>query len=482
MFHKLREFFWDHRTWIGRAITISLIIHLGLLVVSGFIVILRAFSKPQAQFASVPPTRPALDPRQLEMKVRMEDLQKSGGRPRLTPRMMTQRPSEVALPEIKKLPETQRRKVQREFSALGVSGFGSGFGSGSGSGMGGSVGITLPRIMSGRCDPFERMRRLEQSGGSEDCEKAVVAALKWLAATQNSDGSWGKEFKASMTGLALLAFLGHCETPTSGQFQPTVRKAIDYLVGLGGGGKLALTSGNPWAYEHGIATYALAEAYTMTKEDAIVPVLQRAVGVIVGGQSGEGGWVYGYKSSDIDMSVTGWQVQALRAAQLTGLNIGGVDTAITKAAKGIQEMATDNGHFKYRHKGGEGGAGGRKTLTGAGLLSLLYLKEGTSAEVRDGFKALLEAYEGDRYSSAAIYAWYYNTQACFHRGDPVWSKWRRTFQKELLKAQLPSGAWAADGGSGAASSGAAKADAEIYRTCLATLMLEVYYRYLPTGK
>jgi hypothetical protein len=478
MIRQIRSFLWDRRTWIGRAITISVIIHLALIVTSGFIIILRAFSKPQAQFAAEPPARPALDARKLEMKVRMEDLQKSGGRPRLTPRIMTQRPSEVALPEIKKLPETQRRKVQREFASLGISGFGSGFGSGSGSGMGGGVGITLPRILSGRCDPFERMRRLEQAGGSEECEKAVVAALKWLAATQNPDGSWGTQFKGAMTGLALLAFLGHCETPTSGQFQQTVRKAIDYLVGLGGG-KLATSSGNPWAYEHGIATYALAEAYTMTREEPIIPVLQRAVGVIVGGQSDEGGWVYGYNSADIDMSVTGWQVQALRAAQLTGLNIGGVEEAIVKAAKGIREMAAADGHFKYRHRGT---GGGRKTLTGAGLLSLLYLKEGSSQEVRNGFKALLEAYDGDRYDTAAFYAWYYNTQACFQRGDPVWSKWRRIFQKELLRSQLPSGAWPAEGGSGAASSAGAKADAEIYRTCLATLMLEVYYRYLPTGR
>ncbi len=72
-------------------------------------------------------------------------------------------------------------------------------------------------------------------------------------------------------------------------------------------------SGHHEAYEHSIATYALCELYTMTKESGkeiprLESVLRKAVGVIVDGQRKEGGWDYGYKTdgpSGSDMSVSG---------------------------------------------------------------------------------------------------------------------------------------------------------------------------------
>jgi hypothetical protein len=193
----------------------------------------------------------------------------------------------------------------------------------------------------------------------------------------------------------------------------------------------------------------------MTKEEKLIPPVQKAAARVVGGMSADGGWFYNYASQNIDMSVTGWQVQALRAAQLTGLKIDGLDGALTEAAKGVKKMAGKNGHFIYHLGEGKGG-NGKPSLTGAGVLSLIYLKEGGSEEVRNGFKALLEADEKDKYEQAQLYAWYYNTQACYQKGDPVWNKWRRTFQKELLAHQLPTGAWEAEGTGGAASSSAAR--------------------------
>ena len=44
-----------------------------------------------------------------------------------------------------------------------------------------------------------------------------------------------------MTGLALLAYFGHCETPVSEEFGDSCMKGIVYLVNLGmkNDGKLA---------------------------------------------------------------------------------------------------------------------------------------------------------------------------------------------------------------------------------------------------
>ncbi|MFT5882212.1 MAG: hypothetical protein ACI9FG_000712, partial [Crocinitomicaceae bacterium] len=113
--------------------------------------------------------------------------------------------------------------------------FGDGWGDGDGSGTGGGGFGNLPATMKKRCSIADRMARLLANGGNKECEEAVMKSLRWLQSTQNSDGSWTNTNKGAMTGFALLAFLGHCETPISPEFGETVEKAIVYLVNLGMG-------------------------------------------------------------------------------------------------------------------------------------------------------------------------------------------------------------------------------------------------------
>ena len=132
-----------------------------------------------------------------------------------------------------------------------------------------------------------------------------------------------------MTGFALLVFLGRCETPNSEEYGDAVTRAIVYLVGLGmkNDGRLATSDvgSHAWVYEHGIATYALAEAYTFCSNLGIsIPNLDKvtktAGDMIIQGQGDSGGWVYGYKSTNGgDNSVGYWQIQALKACLHTKL-------------------------------------------------------------------------------------------------------------------------------------------------------------------
>ncbi|HEY2343132.1 MAG TPA: prenyltransferase/squalene oxidase repeat-containing protein, partial [Chthoniobacteraceae bacterium] len=179
---------------------------------------------------------------------------------------------------------------------------------------------------------------MEKSGGKRESELAVLAGLRWLKEHQNDDGSWGAEFKSSMSGLVLLCFLGHGEQPEDVEFGPTIKKAVDWMIDRGAefNGRMSLTKngwgGNAGVYQHAICTYAMGEYYSITQDDRIKDVLTRSVGFIVDGQNNNGGWRYNYEKGDFgDTSVTGWQVQALRAAHLTGLNIPGVDAALDKS-------------------------------------------------------------------------------------------------------------------------------------------------------
>ena len=77
---------------------------------------------------------------------------------------------------------------------------------------------------------------ITENGGTPQCEEAVVKSLKWLQKQQNKDGSWGgtpQNSKCAMTGLALLYYLAHCETPLSEDFGETVLKGISFLVDQG---------------------------------------------------------------------------------------------------------------------------------------------------------------------------------------------------------------------------------------------------------
>jgi hypothetical protein len=63
------------------------------------------------------------------------------------------------------------------------------------------------------------------------------------------------------------------------------------------------------------------------------------------------------------------------------------------------------------------------------------------------------------------------TQAKFQKGGADWDAWNRMFANELVQNQQRDGHW--EGGEHGGT---------VYTTTLCCLMLEVYYRYLPTYK
>ncbi len=120
---------------------VSILVHALLLLIGLYVVVFQ--STPKEEVAFIPPDRqrPNLEPRKLEMKVRVNQLTKRSSRPRLQPRMMVNAPSDLSLPEIKHDPNANRNKVQRTFKTMGTSGFGTGIGGGYGTGMGGGMGV-----------------------------------------------------------------------------------------------------------------------------------------------------------------------------------------------------------------------------------------------------------------------------------------------------------------------------------------------------
>jgi hypothetical protein len=336
----------------------------------------------------------------------------------------------------------------------------------------------IPAGMRSRCSMSERMKRLRESGGEDRAERAVREGLEFLTTKQNKEtGAFGEEYTVGMTGLTLLAYLGHCETPESPKFGDSVVNAALFLMDrcLKNDGKITNgKGGHHEAYEHAIGTYALAELYTMTKESGkeiprLESVLKKAVGVIVDAQTKDGGWPYGFAAQGKDdMSVSGWMIQALKAAYNTGRNFSGVerslDLATTKYLPAIQDS---EGAFKYNPDN----AKGKPTLTGAALLCMQIWKGADTPAYEKGLKYLIERYKNPS-PGGDFYAPYYNTQVFFLHEGPEWENYNKQFQPKLLDAQNKDGSWLNDGG--------ARKDHQILNTAWAILMLEVYYRYLPT--
>jgi len=347
------------------------------------------------------------------------------------------------------------------------------------------IGLSLPKSMQQRCDPKKRLARLRSGGGQEFTEAAILRGLDWLKANQDPEGSWGGKDKDvqgnpkatnkdAMTSMALLSFLGHCELQDSPKYGPTVRKAIEYITStppdkpVGGG--------NTGSYSHPIRTYALCEAYTMTKNRRLEEFAKRATIHLIKGQNETGGWAYGYGkgvTAHTDLSVTGWHVQALKAAALTGIPIEGLDQAMDKAIEYVRKCQDQTGKFAYKIK-----SSGKASLTGTGVLSLQMWKNAKTAEAQKGLDWIV-ANQAKEWRRVNVYEWYYHAQACFQAtgvsgGAKYWRAWNKNFQQIVCGAQQADGHWP----HGVHFHG----DTAIFRTTMTILMLEVYYRYMPSAQ
>lgn len=399
--------------------------------------------------------------------------------------------SSVAIP----VPDFPVEEPSVDFGS--TEGFGSGWGDGSGFGAGGGGGFAgIPSTMQKRCTLQDRLERLKANGGNEACEEAVVQGLRFLAKTQNTDGSWGSNERTAWTGLALLAFLGHCETTNSKEFGKNVLGAIVYLtdVALKNEGRLTHDASNRyWPYEHSIATYALAEAYSLCvlafKEN--LPELDTAVELstqfIIDNQHPSGGWDYSYDVSSKrggDSSISGWHLQALKAAKLTELDFKGLNAAAREGLAYFETLQTEDGAVGYTSKNGAAKRYYRGfTLTAVGALCYQMWDKPKASFTRKAVRYLDEVIDFEwNGESADLYGHYYATQALINKGGTAWTSYNAKFRDEVLNNQNADGSFPNVANAKANPKIKGKSSNSVhYRTCLAILMLECYYRFLPAS-
>lgn len=301
----------------------------------------------------------------------------------------------------------------------------------------------------------------------------IAKGLRWLALHQAADGHWSMhqfnkhartlplprgrtmscncdvkstyKFDVAGTAFGVLPFLaaGHThKTPRQGRnpdYSATVRAGLNYLIrkqdrtgDMGEG-----------MYSQGLATWVLCEAYGMTSDPTLKKAAQRALNYIVRAQHSGGGWRYRPKQAG-DTSVTGWQVKALKCAQLAGLSVPRQSLVGCQRFLDSVESTTQKGTFGYTRPGTRPGT------TSVGLLSRQYLgTEEKDLAMQKGTK-YLQRYPPSDYNQ--FYYLVHATPVMHNLGGNGWQIWKEGTVKAPTQGLYPVLARSQDKGTSATRS------------------------------
>lgn len=324
---------------------------------------------------------------------------------------------------------------------------------------------------------------LRQHGGTAASEQAVARGLAWLASHQGPDGSWRCDLANSRcrgacrnpgsitgaigpTALALLPFLGAGSTHLDGPYQATVSRGLYFLAtsirpGPRGGD---LCEGS--MYAHGIAVLAMAEAYGMTNDDFLEPLLAETVRFTETSQDLHGGgWRY-LPGQAGDTTVTGWQVVSLKSAAMAGIPVR--SPTVDGVRRFLDSVQTQGGAaYGYRTPAA------KPSTTAVGLLTRMYT--GWTRDEEPLWRGMTQlAARGP--DPNAVYENFYLAQVLMQADHPVWPRWNAANRDQIIRQQAVHGH---EAGSWFFADPDSAPGGRLAHTALAILTLEVYYRLLP---
>jgi hypothetical protein len=363
----------------------------------------------------------------------------------------------------------------------------------------------VPEVYRSRLDP-NRSVVAQRAGASPASEQSVERALDWLARHQDSDGRWDGstaryedgtpvrgdddytvhcppgepcfgeciywEADTALTGLALLAYLGSGYTQADGKYAETVGKGLDFLLlQQKPDGDLRGRSQAVGMYCHAMAALALCEAYALTGDERLRDPVERAIAFLVRARARDGlSWRYKPGAPIGDTSILGWVVMALKSAKVVGIPVStsvrnGTLSWLDKVAGG-----RERGLASYQPREAV-----TPTMTAEAWVCRQFLGVGGPGPASNEAADYLLVHGPDR-DPYNLYYWYYGTLAMYQHGGDAWTRWNSTVRDQIIRRQHASGhiagSWDPDDSLYGLKGG------RIYCTALATLTLEVYYRFL----
>lgn len=333
-----------------------------------------------------------------------------------------------------------------------------------------------------------KKRAIALYGGSEETERAVELALRWLSNRQSADGSWSinsnntDNSKPSMnangaTGLALLPFLTANGlkwtngSEWSSEYKDAVENGLNYLIQHGKTSEdfngVRYCEPDEPLYNHVQATLALGEAYVMTRNKAYLEPAQEGLEYILYSQNPDNGEWDGSANPPIYTANAYWNVETLRVYS---------NFLIYKKAS-YENLCKTTQNVRLFLDSVQTASNDISLKAAQEILLRMYLYRFDS--IPD-----LERSVEQLCKSGPINDSYYNyivTQILFHYGGKSWKEWNAAMREKLINAQIQTGAEAGawDFSNEEHNPIAGFPSSPLIDTALSALTLETYYRYKP---
>ena len=471
---------WDRFTWLFAlpSLLISLILHLILLAIAALIVFATPTQAPLTLDAGAAQLEvlQEVELPDTALAVQQPSLLEVDNSPSLTNTLEFVPPALPKLPQVLDIPDWP---VAAATGPL-------------------ADGATSPSLSFSHRSNSQRQGLAQKYGASTASEQAVELGLAWLAKHQHKDGGWDLDHqrgggaeqmspnpgkpagRIGATALALLPFLGKGYTQRQDYSdKATVRRGLSFLItsirdeGPNGGSMLDQTGE---MYSHALATICLCEAFGMTKDPMLEEPVRAALKYIIYSQDPVGGgWRYTPREPG-DTSVLGWQLMALKSAQMACVpHSPGV---YERVGRFLDHVQTEKG-ARYAYM--DPAEVARPSTTAIGLLCRMYLgwKQAhpeLQAAVAEMAEVGPDRRTGDG-TQANMYYNYYATQVMRHIGGPKWDQWNVAMRDFLVRTQATEGV--ASGSWFFRDELSSEHGGRLYVTSMCLLTLEVYYRHLP---
>ena len=321
-------------------------------------------------------------------------------------------------------------------------------------------------------------------------DTAVDKAIAYLVSQQREDGAvCDRQHDTTMTSLAVMAMASVGIQPADPTPQgKAMQKALSFILRedrQDAKGYFGSKDGSRM-YGHGITTLMLTEMLGMGVDHQQDRLLhqrcQKAIDLILSSQKRkkshhyQGGWRYTPDSNDADLSVSVWQLMALRSAKNDGLAVpaSAIHEAVEYLKRSYAARLDPNGMPDKKASGFCYTPGQNRptyTMTAAGLLAMQVCGEYESPLVHGAADWLLE-HPPKWKERFFFYGTYYYAQGMYQRGGEHAQTAQKLVQDVLLEKQQGDGSWQAENGSESSAG-------RVYATSLAVLSLSVKYHYLP---
>jgi hypothetical protein len=325
---------------------------------------------------------------------------------------------------------------------------------------------------------------------TDKTDVAIGKAIDFLVSAQDKDGAIceANHNQTAMTSLAIMAMAATGHQPSDDTKQGiAMKRALSYVLRPDRQEVQGFFGGRDGSrmYGHGITTLMLSEMLGMGVDAQMDQVIRDrcrlAVELIKRSQALEkdprnkGGWRYEADSRVSDLSISVWQVMALRSARNAGMDVPKetIDNAIDYIKRCYHSKRGPDGKPENLKSacGYEPSRTPEYAMAAAGLLSLQVCGAYDSLEAKgsaDWLKEKKVEYGGEWF----FYGTYYYAQGMFQRGGDYSTHARKLVEELLLPKQGPDGSWQGQ-------SGQERNAGKVYATSLAVLSLAVKFHFLP---